>query len=82
MIRHCSSDIARKCAELPFQLQALDEKERMKQFLLQEPVFLELFREDTKLQLLSYWRFIGDYDVAGEAYVEIFPKWLSDDQVP
>lgn len=73
--------MARKCAELPFQLQALDAKDRMKEFLLQEPVFLELFREDTKLQLLSYWRFVGDYDIAGAAYLEVFPKWLSDDQV-
>lgn len=67
--------------ELPFQLEALDEKERLQSFLLERQAFHELYKDDTKFELLAHWRAAADYDVAGTRYREAFAKWLQEDQV-
>ena len=38
-------------------------------------MFKELYSEDTKLQLLSIWRFAGGYRVAGKLYIEALQIW-------
>lgn len=59
----------------------LEEKERLKQVLLEPAVFRELYKEDTKLQLLAFWRAAADYDTAGALYVQEFPKWVAANEV-
>ena len=59
----------------------LEEKERLQKLLLEPAVFRELYKEDTKLQLLAFWRAAADYDVAGTLYVQEFSKWVAANEV-
>ena len=38
--------------------------------LLQQDMFDELYQEETKMQLMAYWRFIGGYPLAAAEYVK------------
>ena len=64
----CSGDIERRAEELPYHLEALSETERLKVNLLRQDMFDELYKEETKMQLMSYWRFIGGYNLAASEY--------------
>lgn len=59
----------------------LEEKERLQKVLLEPAVFRELYKEDTKLQLLAFWRSAADYDTAGTLYVQEFNKWVAANEV-
>ncbi|XP_050419113.1 TPR repeat-containing protein DDB_G0287407 [Patella vulgata] len=69
-----SNDVTRKAEELPFHLYELDNRKDLKKCLLQPDMFLQLYQEKTKLQLMKYWQYIGGYDIAAKSYT----KFLND----
>ena len=74
---HCfSKDMERKAEELPYQLEMADDKTKLKQVLVDQAMFDQLYSESNKQQLMKYWRFIGGYSIASQAYVTSLKEYL------
>lgn len=58
----------RKAIELPWQLQAVGEKERLRKCLRDIPMFLEFSSDDKHYELLGYWRDVGDLELMESDY--------------
>ena len=71
-----SSDIERKAEELPYQLEMADNKEKLKEALTDLTVFRQMYQESNKQQLMKYWRFIGGYNIASQAYVKSLKDYI------
>ena len=72
----CSKDIDRKAEELPYQLEKADHKTKLKEVLIDQSMFNQLYSESNKQQLMKYWRFIGGYNIASQAYVTSLKEYL------
>ncbi len=59
---------ARKAIELPWQLQTIGEKERLRKCLKDIPMFLEFSSDDKHYELLGYWRDVGDLELMESDY--------------
>ena len=71
-----SSDIERKAEELPYQLEMANNKEKLKEALTDLTVFRQMYQESNKQQLMKYWRFIGGYNKASQAYVKSLKDYI------
>ncbi|XP_077984631.1 TPR repeat-containing protein DDB_G0287407-like [Glandiceps talaboti] len=63
-----SSDIERRAVEFPFHLETIDDMNRLEHCLLEWPMFETMYKEETKIELMRYWRLVGGYDVAAKMY--------------
>ena len=75
-INSCSKDIERKAEELPYQLEMADNKAKLKEVLVDQAMFNQLYSEGNKQELMKYWRFIGGYNIASQAYVTSLKEYL------
>ena len=66
----------RKAEELPYQLEKADDKEKLKDILVDQAMFNQLYQESNKQQLMKFWRFIGGYNIASMAYVKSLKEYL------
>ena len=77
-----SSNIARKVEEYPYQLRNIEDKERLKEALLDWDVTDRMFNEEYSSELLSYWRFaVPSFEEIKDAYkkkLESLIKSLDD----
>ena len=71
-----SNDIERKAEELPYHLEMADEKAKLKETLTDFTMFNHMYLESNKQQLMKYWRFIGGYNIASQAYVVSLKEYL------
>jgi hypothetical protein len=67
----CSRFIQRKADELPYHLEKLEDRDRLKQCLSHKDIFDELYTDDGKQQLMAYWHFAASYEVAAEEYMRV-----------
>ena len=65
---------ARKAAELPWQLQKTEERQRLERKLLEIP-FTVLLNDDRGRELSRYWVWLGRDRAAGRLYLEAFRRW-------
>ena len=72
-----SSDIERKAEELPYHLESSGNKEKLKQALLEQDMFNQMYKDNNKQQLMKYWRFIGGYELAATCYIKSLEKFIS-----
>ena len=72
----CSEDIERRAEELPFHLEVIGNTERLKQCLVDKQMFDQLYKEDTKLQLMRYWRVAGGYPLAASESTKAIHKYI------
>ena len=74
---HFSTDVERKAEELPYHLLQIGDKESLKACLLEKAMFNHLYdNEETRNQLLSYWRYLGGYELAANEYTAALEKQL------
>ena len=74
---HFSTDVERKAEELPYHLLQIGDKESLKACLLEKAMFNHLYdNEETRNQLLSYWRYLGGYELAANEYTTALEKQL------
>jgi nephrocystin-3 len=59
---------SRKATELPWQLQTIGAKERLRSCLKEIPMFLEFSSDDKHYELLGYWRSVGELDIMESDY--------------
>ncbi|XP_077981357.1 telomerase protein component 1-like [Glandiceps talaboti] len=63
-------NLERKIEEYPVHLVKINDKERLKQFLMQWPVFDNLYDEEYSSKLLYYWRKAGGAALMEKSYLE------------
>jgi hypothetical protein len=54
---------------------------RLQACLLDKDIFDQLYREDTRHELMRYWRNAGGYDLAATQYMVTFEALLKDNAV-
>ena len=69
---------ARKATELPWQLQTIGEKQRLRMCLKEIPMFLEFSSDEKHYELLGYWRSVGELDVMESDYVQEAASFFLD----
>ncbi len=65
---------ARSCDELPWLLQKIESRDRLRTCLLNIDCFLEIFERDEN-ELRNYWVGLGEQTIMGKAYLESFARW-------
>lgn len=64
---------------MPYHLLELKDFEKLKSVLLDYQMFEQLYKEDTKVQLMMFWRELGGYKTAADSYVRAFTHdWYKD----
>ncbi|XP_077984627.1 uncharacterized protein LOC144439228 [Glandiceps talaboti] len=72
-----SSDIERRAEEYPYHLDEIDDMKRLEHCLLEWPMFEMMYKEETKIELMRYWRLVGGYDVAAKMYGDALTAEMS-----
>ncbi|XP_070552688.1 nephrocystin-3-like [Ptychodera flava] len=63
-----STDTERRAEEFPYHLDTIDDMNRLQECLLEWPMFETMYKEETKIELMRYWRLVGGYDLAAKLY--------------
>ena len=71
-----SSDVERKAEELPYHLECANDKDNLKKVLLSQDMFEQMYTDNSKQQLMKYWRFIGGYQIASSAYYDSLKQYI------
>ncbi|XP_064648188.1 TPR repeat-containing protein DDB_G0287407-like [Lineus longissimus] len=74
-------DVSRKSEELPYHLEQTGDIKRLQTCLLDKDIFDHLYREETRHELMRYWRSAGGYDLAATQYMVAFEALLKDNSV-
>ncbi|CAG2228476.1 unnamed protein product [Mytilus edulis] len=75
------TDMERKAEELPYHLECSADKEKLKEVLLSQDMFKEMYKDNSKQQLMKYWRFIGGYQIASESYYDSLKRFITDNNL-
>ncbi|VDI14102.1 Hypothetical predicted protein [Mytilus galloprovincialis] len=75
------TDMERKAEELPYHLECSADKEKLKEVLLSQDMFKEIYKDNSKQQLMKYWRFIGGYQIASESYYDSLKRFITDNNL-
>lgn len=68
----------RKASELPWQLQLVEDKQRLKDCLGVIPMFIEFSHAEKYYELLAYWRYVGDLHIMEEEYQSNIHIYFND----
>ncbi|XP_063411273.1 TPR repeat-containing protein DDB_G0287407-like [Mytilus trossulus] len=75
------TDMERKAEELPYHLECSADKEKLKEVLLSQDMFKEMYKDNSKQQLMKYWRFIGGYQIASQSYYDSLKRFITDNNL-
>ncbi|CAC5362199.1 unnamed protein product [Mytilus coruscus] len=75
------TDMERKAEELPYHLESSADKEKLKEVLLSQDMFKEMYKDNSKQQLMKYWRFIGGYQIASKSYYDSLKRFIMDNNL-
>lgn len=64
------SDLARQADELPFHLEKLGDKQRLREYISQLSSLACHTQHSQQYQLMQFWRTVGGYKFASEAYTQ------------